>query len=81
MKDLEILAPCALNIVITGITRMEVIEDSADAFTQHSDAHTIAKYEGNLKTKHRDRIHTFYRYFIDICRWNNPNIRVSRKEN
>lgn len=77
-RNLSAMSP---GLYIAGITRMKVIENSADAFTQHSDAHAIAKYEGNLKTKHRDRIHTFYKYFIDICRWNNPRVWVSRKEN
>ena len=52
-RNLSAMSP---GCYIAGITRMEVIENSADAFTQHSDAHTIAKYEGNFKTKHRDRI-------------------------
>lgn len=39
----------------TGITRLKVIEYSADAFTQSLDAHVISKYEGDLKTKIHDQ--------------------------
>ncbi len=44
--------------MFSGITRLEVIEYSADAFTQSLDAHMISKYEGDLKTKNHDRIPT-----------------------
>ena len=40
----------------TGITRLKVIEYSADAFTQSLDAHMISKYEGNFKTKNHDQM-------------------------
>lgn len=43
---------------VSGITRLEVIEYSADAFTQSLDAHMISKYEGDLKTKNHDRTPT-----------------------
>lgn len=39
----------------SGITRLKVIEYSADAFTQSLDAHMISKYEGNFKTKNHDQ--------------------------
>ena len=42
----------------SGITRLKVIEYSADAFTQSLDAHMISKYEGDLKTKNHDRTPT-----------------------
>ena len=57
-KDLEILAPWTLDSMFSGITRLEVIEYSADAFTQSLDAHMISKYEGDLKTKNHDRTPT-----------------------
>ena len=44
--------------MFSGITRLEVIEYSADAFTQSLDAHMISKYEGDLKTKNHDRTPT-----------------------
>ena len=40
----------------SGITRLKVIEYSADAFTQSLDAHMISKYGGNSKTKNHDQI-------------------------
>ena len=42
--------------MFSGITRLEVIEYSADAFTQSLDAHMISKYEGNFKTKNHDQM-------------------------
>lgn len=44
--------------MFSGITRLEVIEYSADAFTQSLDAHMISKYEGDLKTNNHDRTPT-----------------------
>ena len=41
---------------LSGITRLKVIEYSADAFTQSLDAHMISKYEGNFKTKNHDQM-------------------------
>ena len=41
---------------LSGITRLKVIEYSADAFTQYLDAHMIPKYEGNFKTKNHDQM-------------------------
>lgn len=41
---------------LSGITRLKVIEYSADAFTQYLDAHMISKYEGNFKTKNHDQM-------------------------
>lgn len=43
---------------LSGITRLKVIEYSADAFTQYLDAHMISKYEGNFKTKNHDQMIT-----------------------
>ena len=47
-----------VDSMFSGITRLEVIEYSADAFTQSLDAHMISKYEGDLKTKNHDRTPT-----------------------
>ena len=44
--------------MFSGITRLEVIEYSADAFTQSLDAHMISKYGGNSKSKNHDRTPT-----------------------
>ncbi len=48
--------------MFSGITRLKVIEYSADAFTQSLDAHMISKYEGNLKTKNHDQTPTVVMY-------------------
>lgn len=44
------------GLLLSGITRLKVIEYSADAFTQYLDAHMISKYEGNFKTKIHDQM-------------------------
>jgi len=56
LKDLEILAPCPFGSTTKRVTRIEVIENSADASTQSSDAHMHAKYGRDSKTKQHDRI-------------------------
>ena len=47
--------------MFSGITRLKVIEYSADAFTQYLDAHMISKYEGNFKTKIHDQMNHLVR--------------------
>ena len=54
-RNLSAMTP---GLLFSGITRLKVIEYSADAFTQSLDAHMISKYEGDLKTKNHDRIPT-----------------------
>ena len=56
MKDLEILAPCPFGSTTKRVTRIEVIENSADASTQSPDGHMHAKYGRDSKTKQHDRI-------------------------
>lgn len=56
MKDLEILAPCPFESTTKRVTRIEVIENSADASTQSPDAHMHVKYGRDSKTKQHDRI-------------------------
>lgn len=53
---------CMLCHMFSGITRLKVIECSADAFTQSLDAHMISKYEGNFKTKNHDQTPTAAMY-------------------
>ena len=50
-RNLSAMTPGRLS----GITRLKVIEYSADAFTQSLDAHMISKYGGNSKTKNHDQ--------------------------
>ena len=54
-RNLSAMTP---GLLFSGITRLKVIEYSADAFTQSLDAHMISKYEGDLKTKNHDRTPT-----------------------
>lgn len=49
------------GLLLSGITRLKVIEYSADAFTQYLDAHMISKYEGNFKTKIHDQMNHLVR--------------------
>jgi len=56
LKDLEILAPCPFESTTKRVTRIEVIENSADASTQSPDAHMHVKYGRDSKTKQHDRI-------------------------
>ena len=51
-RNLSAMTP---GLWLSGITRLKVIEYSADAFTQSLDAHMISKYGGNSKTKNHDR--------------------------
>ena len=53
-KDLN-LSAMTPGLWLSGITRLKVIEYSADAFTQSLDAHMISKYGGNSKTKNHDQ--------------------------
>jgi len=50
-RNLSAMTP---GLWLSGITRLKVIEYSADAFTQSLDAHMISKYGGNSKTKNHD---------------------------
>ena len=52
-RNLSAMTP---GLLLSGITRLKVIEYSADAFTQYLDAHMISKYEGNFKTKNHDQM-------------------------
>lgn len=52
-RNLSAMTP---GLLLSGITRLKVIEYSADAFTQYLDAHMISKYEGNFKTKIHDQM-------------------------
>jgi hypothetical protein len=70
-RNLSAMTP---GFILSGITRLEVIEYSADAFTQSSDAHTLSKYGGNLKTKICDRTQRLYTncghnqaYMLRLC--------------
>ena len=47
-RNLSAMTP---GLWLSGITRLKVIEYSADAFTQSLDAHMISKYEGDLDRK------------------------------
>lgn len=51
-RNLSAMTP---GLGLSGITRLKVIEYSADAFTQSLDAHMISKYGGNSKTKNHDQ--------------------------
>ena len=50
-RNLSAMTP---GLWLSGITRLKVIEYSADAFTLSLDAHMISKYGGNSKTKNHD---------------------------
>ena len=51
-RNLSAMTP---GLWLSGITRLKVIDYSADAFTQSLDAHMISKYGGNSKTKNHDQ--------------------------
>ena len=51
-RNLSAMTP---GLWFSGITRLKVIEYSADAFAQSLDAHMISKYGGNSKTKNHDQ--------------------------
>ena len=57
-RNLSAMPP---GLLLSGITRLKVIEYSADAFTQYLDAHMISKYEGNFKTKIHDQMNHLVR--------------------
>ena len=57
-RNLSAMTP---GLLFSGITRLKVIEYSADAFTQYLDAHMISKYEGNFKTKIHDQMNHLVR--------------------
>ena len=58
-RNLSAMTP---GLWFSGITRLKVIEYSADAFTQSLDAHMISKYGGNFKTKNHDQTPTATMY-------------------